>query len=91
MSRHTVFFNSIVFLPQEKYNVKRKDFSTVQANDVNYFKSVLGEDRVLTEEDDVLSFNIDWIRNCRGCILRTLIEGCLMNYMIINVDNIYFI
>ncbi|KAL0840487.1 hypothetical protein ABMA28_015729 [Loxostege sticticalis] len=71
-ARHTptlVKYRSVSQIPQlssEKYNVKRKDFSTVQANDVNYFKSVLGEDRVLTEEDDVLSFNIDWIKNCRG-------------------------
>lgn len=58
-------------LPQEKYNIIRKDFSVVQANDVNYFKSILGDDRVLTEEDEVLPFNIDWIKNCRGKLYLT--------------------
>ncbi|KOB66588.1 Uncharacterized protein OBRU01_21002 [Operophtera brumata] len=53
-------------LSSEKYNTKRKDFSTVQSTDVNYFKSLLSEDRVLTEDSDVLPFNIDWIKNCRG-------------------------
>ncbi|CAH0749820.1 unnamed protein product [Diatraea saccharalis] len=56
-------------LPQfsaEKYNVKRKNFSNVQAADVSYFQSILGNDRVLTDRDEVLPFNIDWIRNCRG-------------------------
>ncbi|KAI8428596.1 hypothetical protein MSG28_007334 [Choristoneura fumiferana] len=69
-------------LPQlsaTKYNVKRKEFGSVQADDVNFFKSVLSEEQVLTEESDVLPFNIDWIKNCRGalvceagCILETL-------------------
>ncbi|KAI8428595.1 hypothetical protein MSG28_007334 [Choristoneura fumiferana] len=56
-------------LPQlsaTKYNVKRKEFGSVQADDVNFFKSVLSEEQVLTEESDVLPFNIDWIKNCRG-------------------------
>lgn len=44
----------------------RKDFSNVQATDVNYFKSILGANRVLTEDTDVMPFNIDWIKNCRG-------------------------
>lgn len=51
---------------QEKYNVKRKDFTTVQARDVDFFRSVVGEERVLTQDDDVLHYNIDWIKNCRG-------------------------
>ncbi|KAI5645203.1 FAD binding domain-containing protein [Phthorimaea operculella] len=56
-------------LPQfsaEKYDVKRKNFATVEAEDVNFFKSLLSEERVLTEESDVLPFNIDWVKNCRG-------------------------
>ncbi|XP_028161846.1 D-2-hydroxyglutarate dehydrogenase, mitochondrial-like [Ostrinia furnacalis] len=54
-------------LSSEKYgNVKRKDFSAVQANDVKFFRSCLGEDRVLTDENEVLPFNIDWAKNCRG-------------------------
>ncbi|XP_063379361.1 D-2-hydroxyglutarate dehydrogenase, mitochondrial [Cydia fagiglandana] len=56
-------------LPQlsaTKYNVKRKEFGVVQSEDVNYFKSILSEEQVLTEESDVLPFNIDWIKNCRG-------------------------
>ncbi|XP_047527172.1 D-2-hydroxyglutarate dehydrogenase, mitochondrial [Vanessa atalanta] len=56
-------------LPQfssEKYAVKRKKFGVLKSADVEYFKSVLSEDRVLTDESDVLPFNIDWIKNCRG-------------------------
>ncbi|XP_049866144.1 D-2-hydroxyglutarate dehydrogenase, mitochondrial isoform X3 [Pectinophora gossypiella] len=53
-------------LSSEKYNVTRKDFATLQSTDVNFFKSVLSDDRVLTDENDVLPFNIDWLKNCRG-------------------------
>ncbi|KAJ2938223.1 hypothetical protein O0L34_g17560 [Tuta absoluta] len=56
-------------LPQfsaEKYDVKRKNFAAVQPKDVKFFKSLLSEDRVLTDESDVLPFNVDWVRNCRG-------------------------
>ncbi|KAJ2938222.1 hypothetical protein O0L34_g17559 [Tuta absoluta] len=53
-------------LSSEKYNVKRKEFGKVEATDVDYFKTVLSEQQVLTDESDVLPFNIDWIKNCRG-------------------------
>lgn len=49
--------------------MKRKEFALVQETDVKYFKSVLSEDRVLTEENDVIPFNIDWIKNCRGIVI----------------------
>ncbi|GBP41344.1 D-2-hydroxyglutarate dehydrogenase, mitochondrial [Eumeta japonica] len=50
----------------EKYNIERKKFGVVTPTDINYFKSVLSEDRVLTDESEVMPFNIDWIKNCRG-------------------------
>lgn len=61
--------NASQVLPQlsaEKYNIIRKDYNTVQETDINYFKSILNESRVLTDENDILPFNIDWIKNCRG-------------------------
>ncbi|XP_039749295.1 D-2-hydroxyglutarate dehydrogenase, mitochondrial [Pararge aegeria] len=56
-------------LPQfssEKYGVKRKSFGVIQPSDIDYFKTILSEERVVTDESDVLPFNIDWIKNCRG-------------------------
>lgn len=44
----------------------RKDFAVLQDTDINYFKSILSEDRVVTDESDILSFNIDWFKQCRG-------------------------
>ncbi|XP_053602263.1 D-2-hydroxyglutarate dehydrogenase, mitochondrial-like [Plodia interpunctella] len=53
-------------LSSEKYDVKRKNFAKLQTKDVEHFKYLLGDERVLTDETDVLPFNIDWIKNCRG-------------------------
>ncbi|XP_072940857.1 D-2-hydroxyglutarate dehydrogenase, mitochondrial [Epargyreus clarus] len=53
-------------LSSEKYGIKRKHFSPLQQEDINYFKSIFKEGQVLTEESEVLPFNIDWIKNCRG-------------------------
>ncbi|XP_013178063.1 PREDICTED: D-2-hydroxyglutarate dehydrogenase, mitochondrial [Papilio xuthus] len=71
--KNTNVFNQIrcasQVLPQlssEKYKVIRKQFGNIQPSDVDYFKTILSEDRVLTDENDVLPFNIDWIKNCRG-------------------------
>lgn len=57
---------SIPELSEKKYNVTRKKFGLVTNEHINYFKSVLDEGRVLTAPDDVLQYNIDWIKNCRG-------------------------
>ncbi|XP_068630279.1 D-2-hydroxyglutarate dehydrogenase, mitochondrial [Battus philenor] len=53
-------------LTSEKYKVTKQQFGHVQENDVKYFKSILSDDRVLSDPNDVLPFNIDWIKNCRG-------------------------
>ncbi|KAM3962905.1 D-2-hydroxyglutarate dehydrogenase, mitochondrial-like [Aphomia sociella] len=56
-------------LPQfssEKFNKTRKAFTQVVGVDLKYFKKILGNERVLTDDSDVLPYNIDWIKNCRG-------------------------
>ncbi|CAH1644211.1 unnamed protein product [Spodoptera littoralis] len=73
VNKNNVFLEQVRYasqaLPQlssEKYNIHRKDFGRIESSDVDYFRSVLGQDRVLTEESDVLPYNVDWIKNCRG-------------------------
>jgi len=47
--------------------VIRGDFGSVTANDVEFFKKFLNSPgQVLTEEDDLISYNIDWMGNYRG-------------------------
>ncbi|XP_022816556.1 D-2-hydroxyglutarate dehydrogenase, mitochondrial-like [Spodoptera litura] len=73
VNKNNVFLEQVRYasqaLPQlssEKYKIHRKDFNRIESSDVDYFRSVLGQDRVLTEESDVLPYNVDWIKNCRG-------------------------
>ncbi|KAL4708420.1 hypothetical protein ACJJTC_019656 [Scirpophaga incertulas] len=70
---------SQLFFPQfssDKYKVKRHDFSTVRTTDIDYFKSILGKDRILTDDQDVAPYNIDWIKNCRGNSQLVLKPSC---------------
>ncbi|XP_013188145.2 D-2-hydroxyglutarate dehydrogenase, mitochondrial-like isoform X1 [Amyelois transitella] len=53
-------------LSSEKYKLVRKNYARVQDIDLNYFKSILDENRVITNESDLLPYNIDWVKNCRG-------------------------
>ncbi|XP_053602261.1 D-2-hydroxyglutarate dehydrogenase, mitochondrial-like isoform X2 [Plodia interpunctella] len=66
-------------LSSEKYKIIRKKFATVQETDLHYFKHTLGENRVISDESDILPYNIDWVKHCRGaliceagCVLETL-------------------
>ncbi|CAB3252098.1 unnamed protein product [Arctia plantaginis] len=61
--------NASQVLPQFsslKYKIERKNFGVVDSSDVGFFKSILDEQRVLTDENDILPYNIDWLKSCRG-------------------------
>ena len=48
-------------------NITRGDFGSLAMADVEYFKKFLNTPgQVLTEDDDLLSYNIDWMGNYRG-------------------------
>ncbi|XP_041976038.1 D-2-hydroxyglutarate dehydrogenase, mitochondrial [Aricia agestis] len=53
-------------LSSEKYGVKRKEFGVLKNDDVKFFQSLISKERVLTDESELLPYNIDWIKNCRG-------------------------
>ncbi|XP_053316724.1 D-2-hydroxyglutarate dehydrogenase, mitochondrial isoform X2 [Spea bombifrons] len=52
-------------LTSERYKVSRLPFSQVTAQDLNCFQQLV-PGRVVTEEDDLRSHNIDWLRTVRG-------------------------
>ncbi|KAM4772157.1 D-2-hydroxyglutarate dehydrogenase, mitochondrial isoform 1-T2 [Rhinophrynus dorsalis] len=52
-------------LTGNRYKVSRLPFSQVTTQDLEYFKSVV-PGRVITDEDDLKSHNIDWLRTVRG-------------------------
>lgn len=48
-------------------HIKRADFSAVTGDDVDRFRAILPESsQVLTDPDEVNSYNTDWMRNYRG-------------------------
>lgn len=58
--------STLTDLTTEKYpNLKRKDFSKVKEEDVSFFKRLL-QGRVVTDEDELINHNTDWLRTVRG-------------------------
>ncbi|XP_066261640.1 D-2-hydroxyglutarate dehydrogenase, mitochondrial [Euwallacea similis] len=60
-------------LTKDRYPVERGNFAFLDSNHLNFFKSVLGAQRMLTDPADCESFNIDWIKSVRGyssCVLK---------------------
>ena len=48
-------------------DIKRGNYAKVSEEDVNFFRDLLpGDGRVLTAEDDVEGYNIDWLGIVRG-------------------------
>jgi len=50
-------------------SIKRGDFGSLSVADVDFFKKLLNDPgQVLTEDDDLISYNIDWMGSYRGNI-----------------------
>nr|CAD7452815.1 unnamed protein product [Timema tahoe] len=59
--------SSSVELTADRYpDVKRHNFALLDSNHVQFFKSVLGQDRVLTDAEELETYNIDWLKMVRG-------------------------
>uniref|UniRef100_A0A1I8H6V4 D-2-hydroxyglutarate dehydrogenase, mitochondrial n=2 Tax=Macrostomum lignano TaxID=282301 RepID=A0A1I8H6V4_9PLAT len=46
--------------------IKRGAFSQLTDADLSAFEAIVGGDHVIKDADEVLSYNIDWLRICRG-------------------------
>jgi len=48
-------------------NVTRGDFGSLSAADTDFFKKLLNNPgQVLTDDDELMSYNVDWMGNYRG-------------------------
>ena len=45
---------------------RNPSFSTLNSNDINHFKGILGDKNVIEDEDTLLSANTDWMRKYKG-------------------------
>lgn len=61
-------------LTKDRYpHIRRGEFAELSDRHVQHFTSLLGKTRVLTDDDDVHMYNVDWIKNVRGysrCVLK---------------------
>ncbi|XP_065071388.1 D-2-hydroxyglutarate dehydrogenase, mitochondrial-like isoform X1 [Rhopilema esculentum] len=57
--------NDVEFTSEKYPNLKRKDFSKVNQSDMMFFDELL-PGRVVTDEDELLNHNTDWLRIVRG-------------------------
>uniref|UniRef100_A0A146LKD7 D-2-hydroxyglutarate dehydrogenase, mitochondrial n=1 Tax=Lygus hesperus TaxID=30085 RepID=A0A146LKD7_LYGHE len=60
-------FSSVAFLTSERYpNLRRGPYGCLSEAHVVTFERILSPERVLTNEDDVAPYNIDWIKTVCG-------------------------
>lgn len=60
---------------QDRYQVKRGDYAQVTDADVGFFQSILENCRVLLDESDTQSYNIDFMKSVRGRVYKCLIAS----------------
>nr|XP_023019728.1 D-2-hydroxyglutarate dehydrogenase, mitochondrial-like [Leptinotarsa decemlineata] len=48
------------------FNVTRGDFNYLQNDHIHFFKSLLGENRVVMDSSDLEKYNVDWYLQVRG-------------------------
>ncbi|KAK0087587.1 hypothetical protein PV326_005133 [Microctonus aethiopoides] len=53
-------------LTANRYNFKRGAYNSITDNHVKYFEKLLGQSQVITDPNECLGYNIDWIKMVRG-------------------------
>lgn len=51
---------------KNNYKVTRGNYNYLHDEHFNFFKSILGEKRVITDLSDLEKYNVDWFKNLRG-------------------------
>ena len=58
--------NSVPLTTDRYPNVKRGDFAILQESDVKFFESIIGANRILTQEDELNGINFKKLqRSCK--------------------------
>ena len=61
------YFDSHVELTSVRYpGVKRGNYAQLTDKHVQQFQRILPKERVITDNSDVQSYNVDWLRMVRG-------------------------
>lgn len=57
-----------VKLTKDVYAVKRGNYAVLNETHIRQFEKILGKSRVVTDADELDSFNTDWLKMVRGDI-----------------------
>nr|CAD7197965.1 unnamed protein product [Timema douglasi] len=87
--------SSSVELTADRYpDVKRHNFALLDSNHVQFFKSILGQDRVLTDAEELETYNVDWLKMVRGqyrkYCMQANIYALLFSIFFLYVYDLYF-
>ena len=65
--------NSVPLTTDRYPNVKRGDFAILQESDVKFFESIIGANRILTQEDELngINFKMQGLLGVRSCVSST--------------------
>ena len=50
----------------DRYNVRRRDYATITEDDLRVFRDIVGESGLVTGQEDLEAYNVDWLKICRG-------------------------
>lgn len=54
------------FVNERFPNLKRGNFSSLDDKDIKYFNKILEKNQVITDAQEVQSYNVDWLKICTG-------------------------
>ena len=63
-------------------------FSTINYEDISYFKEILGDKNVIQDEDRLLAANVDWMHKFRGSSQLLLLPKSTKQVLIICIPGI---
>ena len=64
-------------------------FSTLNSDDINHFKGILGDKNVIEDEDTLLFANTDWMRKYKGSSKLLLQPRTTQEVLYISFINLY--
>lgn len=53
-------------LTKDVYKVKRGNYAVLNDSHLQQFENILSRERVLTDAQDLESYNVDWVKMVRG-------------------------
>lgn len=60
-------FRNLTPLTKDKYPyLKRGPYGKLETSDIHFFQSILGVNYVITDAEELISYNVDWLKSVSG-------------------------